>query len=75
MVAVVTLGLLGPSPGEAQAARGNRFERKANKIGRELKKRHLPHGTVFDPVFAGPDSNEINCTMSATSRTRRTSAT
>ncbi len=59
LVTVVILGLTGASPGEAQEARGNRLERKANKIGRELKKRHLPHGTVFDPVFASPDSNEI----------------
>ena len=59
LVAAVAVGLLGPLPGEAQTARGNRFERKANKIGRELKRRHLPHGTIFDPVFASPDSNEI----------------
>jgi len=59
LVVVAILGLVGPSPGEAREARGNRLERKANKIGRELKRRHLPHGTIFDPVFASPDSNVI----------------
>ncbi len=40
-------------------ALGDKLSRKAAKIGRELKRRHLPHGTVFDPVFASPDSSEI----------------
>ena len=36
-----------------------RLERKAHRIARDLKRHHLPHGAVFDPVYAGPDSNEI----------------
>ncbi len=36
-----------------------RLERRAGRVARELKRRHLPHGTVFDPVYAGPDSSEI----------------
>jgi len=59
LVVALVLGLIGPWPGAASAARGGKLERRANKIGRELKRRHLPHGTVFDPVFASPESNQI----------------
>jgi hypothetical protein len=55
----VVLALTGPWPGAASEARGNKLERKAIKIGRELKRRHLPYGTIFDPVFASPESTEI----------------
>lgn len=42
--------------GEIPAAR---MERKARKIGRRLLRKHLPHGTVFDPVFASPESGRV----------------
>lgn len=41
------------------SARGDKLLRKANKISRQLTRRHLPHGTVFDPQFASPESDEI----------------
>ncbi len=64
IAALVLFGLAILSPagawsGPAREARGDKLERKAKRIGRELKRRHLPHGTIFDPVFATPDSNEI----------------
>jgi hypothetical protein len=40
-------------------SRGDRMERAAGKISRVLKRRHLPYGTVFDPVFASTTSNRI----------------
>jgi hypothetical protein len=51
--------MVSPHLSDASAARRNKFERRANQIGKELRKRHLPHGTVFDPVFASPESDEI----------------
>ena len=62
LAATVVLALASASPGAASAvseARNDKLERRANKIARELKRRHLPHGTIFDPVFASPESNEI----------------
>ena len=58
-VVTLILALVGPWSRRGERARGDRLERKANKIGRELKRRHLPHGTIFDPVFASPESNKI----------------
>jgi hypothetical protein len=51
--------LITPQLSGSNLARGNRFERKANQIGKDLRNRHLPHGTVFDPVFASANSDEI----------------
>ena len=31
----------------------------AERIGREIEQRHLPHGTIQDPIFAAPDSDQI----------------
>ena len=55
----VVLILVAPVTGATGESRGGKLERRANKIGRELKRRHLPYGTVFDPVFASPTSNQI----------------
>ncbi len=34
-------------------------EREAVAISNNIQQRHLPHGTILDPVFAAPDSDEI----------------
>lgn len=50
-------------PPRSRAAQQNRllepFERAVQTISAEIRDRHLPFGTIFDPVFAGPQSNEI----------------
>ncbi len=33
--------------------------RTAERIGREIEQRHLPHGTIQDPIFAAPDSDQV----------------
>ena len=35
------------------------FERTAARVQSELEQRHLPHGTILDPVFASPESDAI----------------
>jgi uncharacterized protein (TIGR03437 family) len=35
------------------------FEQHALAISRDIEARHLPFGTIQDPIYAGPDSNEI----------------
>jgi uncharacterized protein (TIGR03437 family) len=35
------------------------FEQHAISISRDIEARHLPFGTIQDPIYAGPDSNEI----------------
>ncbi len=34
-------------------------EQDAVQISRNIQQQHLPHGTILDPSFASPDSNEI----------------
>ncbi|NKB88863.1 MAG: hypothetical protein GKS06_11655 [Acidobacteria bacterium] len=58
-VAVALVGALCLSHGATIQAAGNRMEKRAKQIGKDLKRRHLPTGTVFDPVFAGPGSKTI----------------
>lgn len=66
VVALTTMLLISSAPATQAGALqrddrdlAGRLERKARRVARELKKDHLPHGTVFDPVYAGPDSNEV----------------
>jgi hypothetical protein len=54
--ALATQGELAPRDNRDLAGR---LERKARRVARELKKHHLPHGAIFDPVYAGPDSGEV----------------
>ena len=41
-----------PQPGE-------RLERTSHSVRARLLRRHLPHGTILDPIFAAPDSDQI----------------
>jgi hypothetical protein len=41
------------------AARAQRWEDAAFTISGQIQQRHLPHGTVMDPVFASPESDDI----------------
>lgn len=54
--AVASLATADPRP--SAAARLD-LEKKALKLQRILKRRHLPYGTVYDPVFAAPNSRQI----------------
>lgn len=35
------------------------FQEHANRISRDIRARHMPYGTVLNPVFGSPDSDEI----------------
>jgi len=35
------------------------FESAALDISNQIRQRHMPHGTIMDPVFASPDSEDI----------------
>ena len=35
------------------------LESKALDISNQIRQRHMPHGTIMDPVFASPDSEDI----------------
>ncbi|HJO04913.1 MAG TPA: hypothetical protein QGG47_13170 [Acidobacteriota bacterium] len=50
-----------PTTSTAPDARdlAGRLERHVQRVARVLKRDHLPHGAVFDPVYAGPSSSEI----------------
>jgi len=54
---------MGKRPPRSRAAQLQRlvapFERAAQTISAEIRERHLPFGTIFDPVFAAPQSDEI----------------
>ena len=39
--------------------RSQRLHDAALQISQEIQKRHLPYGTILDPVFAAPQLNEI----------------
>jgi uncharacterized protein (TIGR03437 family) len=43
----------------AFALHAQTLEQQALRLDLELQARHLPFGTVLDPIFAAPDSNEI----------------
>ncbi len=44
------------SPGQTSAQAS---ERDARSVSDNIQKRHLPYGTILDPVFASPGSDEI----------------
>jgi hypothetical protein len=53
---------MGRRPPRARSARIDplkAFEQAAQTIVVNLRARHLPFGTILDPIFAGPESNEI----------------
>jgi uncharacterized protein (TIGR03437 family) len=43
----------------ALAVRAQTLEQQALRLDLELQARHLPFGTILDPIYAGPDSSEI----------------
>jgi hypothetical protein len=47
------------SRGGRQDSPRDGFAQTAETIGAELRARHLPFGTVLDPIFAAPDSGQI----------------
>ena len=34
-------------------------EQDANALSQNVRSRHMPYGTVIDPILASPDSDEI----------------
>ncbi len=65
-VALSTILLISSAPAPPSRAAeldrrdlAGRLDRKSRRIARNLQRHHLPHGTVFDPIYAGPASDEI----------------
>lgn len=62
---LVAAALVALPPDRTSAAQGQdaisraELEREAQRIHTSLRKQHLPHGTIFDPVFATPGSDVI----------------
>jgi len=56
---VATTVTLPASVGAAAAGPSERLERRAKKVHRVIKRRHLPYGTIFDPRFESPTSNRV----------------
>ncbi|HYR86500.1 MAG TPA: hypothetical protein VE422_20600 [Terriglobia bacterium] len=44
----------------ASAISSSGFESEAEKISARIREKHMPHGTLMDPIFASPDSEVID---------------